>query len=324
MSAALRMLGITLVGWAGLRAVTLGVLPGADLFSLGTSAAQTPSPQPAAIQFAPLEPAVPLGPATFTPASGPLQSAYQPVAVPYYYPLPRPVRYRPQPVSAPVYLPAPQPIYYGAAANPVEWSLASLPSARSVPPPVASVPAQTVAPTFTERRPDRLQLSSWALIRGRQGTTIAPDSLAPGGTLGGSQAGARLTYRSLHGSPHRYAPHRLSAGEAEARSRAVFAIRRSDRSPSPSPPSGARLSAAMAAVGMHSPYSSKAAFINILCGAWNWTATARPELSVHARATGSPTADSRSPARCSGNFPVGLVRGAAFSRAFTASMRDLG
>ncbi len=37
---------------------------------------------------------------------------------------------------------------------------------------------------------DRLQLSAWALLRGKPG----PSSLAAGGTLGGSQAGARLTY----------------------------------------------------------------------------------------------------------------------------------
>jgi hypothetical protein len=39
-------------------------------------------------------------------------------------------------------------------------------------------------------RLDRLQLSSWALLRGR----TTGSTLASGGTLGGSQAGARLTY----------------------------------------------------------------------------------------------------------------------------------
>jgi hypothetical protein len=40
---------------------------------------------------------------------------------------------------------------------------------------------------------DRLQLSAWALLRNRQGV-IGPTALANGGTLGGSQAGSRLTY----------------------------------------------------------------------------------------------------------------------------------
>ncbi len=34
----------------------------------------------------------------------------------------------------------------------------------------------------------------WAMLRGRQGVIGAPNSLASGGTLGGSQAGARLFY----------------------------------------------------------------------------------------------------------------------------------
>ena len=41
---------------------------------------------------------------------------------------------------------------------------------------------------------DRLQLTAWALLRGRQGQALGPSSLANGGQLGGSQAGARLTY----------------------------------------------------------------------------------------------------------------------------------
>jgi hypothetical protein len=41
---------------------------------------------------------------------------------------------------------------------------------------------------------DPLQLTAWALVRGRQGAPLDTPSLASGGTLGGSQAGARLTY----------------------------------------------------------------------------------------------------------------------------------
>jgi len=42
---------------------------------------------------------------------------------------------------------------------------------------------------------DRWQLAAWALLRGRQTLGAPPQSLASGGTLGGSQAGARLIYR---------------------------------------------------------------------------------------------------------------------------------
>jgi hypothetical protein len=55
------------------------------------------------------------------------------------------------------------------------------------------VPGQS-NPAFVRRGLDRVQLTAWSLLRGRQGVTIAPGSLAPAGTLGGSQAGARLTY----------------------------------------------------------------------------------------------------------------------------------
>lgn len=39
-----------------------------------------------------------------------------------------------------------------------------------------------------------MRLTAWALVRGRQGQLLGPASLATGGTLGGSQAGARLSY----------------------------------------------------------------------------------------------------------------------------------
>jgi hypothetical protein len=55
----------------------------------------------------------------------------------------------------------------------------------------ASVPAPPAGPP----RFDRLQLTAWALLRGTGRGTIPSTSLASGGTLGGSQAGARLTYR---------------------------------------------------------------------------------------------------------------------------------
>lgn len=55
------------------------------------------------------------------------------------------------------------------------------------------------------QRLDRLSLSAWALVRQPTAVVIdprapatAPVSLASGGQLGGSRAGARLTYRVNH------------------------------------------------------------------------------------------------------------------------------
>ena len=68
MSAALRVLGLTLAGWVGVRAMTLGLVPGADLFLIGRSEAQ-----PAPIRttaFPPLDP-----PGGYANASWPLAQA---------------------------------------------------------------------------------------------------------------------------------------------------------------------------------------------------------------------------------------------------------
>ena len=55
-----------------------------------------------------------------------------------------------------------------------------------------SLPAQAVPPLKPGL--DRLQLSSWALLRSQQTGIAGSSSLATGGQLGASQAGARLVY----------------------------------------------------------------------------------------------------------------------------------
>jgi hypothetical protein len=52
---------------------------------------------------------------------------------------------------------------------------------------------QSTAPALLAKRLDRIQLTMWAMLRSRQNLT-GTTSLASGGTLGGSQAGARLFY----------------------------------------------------------------------------------------------------------------------------------
>lgn len=193
MSAALRLVAVTLVGWAGFRAVAFGALPGADLFTLSQSAAR-PAPVQSP-QLPPLEPAVSYDPPGLTPAIPrvPLVE-YRPVAVPFYYPVPRPAYYR-QPTPQLQFVSAPQPLYFSALSSQEQWPLARFASAPVGQPPATNLPVQPISPSFAPPpRPNRLMLTGWALIRGRQGVTIAPGSLAPGGTLGGSQAGARLTY----------------------------------------------------------------------------------------------------------------------------------
>ncbi|MEO6360711.1 MAG: hypothetical protein ABIO43_09070 [Sphingomicrobium sp.] len=192
MSAALRLVAVTLVGWAGFRAIAFGALPGADLFTLSERADRPSLIEPA--RFPALEPAVSYESAAFaqTPALAPALD-YRPIAVPFYYPVPRPAYYR-QPAPPIQYASAPQPLYFGPLSTQDQWPLArfaSAPMERAA----ATSPVEPVSPSFAPpSRPNRLMLTGWALIRGRQGTTIAPGSLAPGGTLGGSQAGARLTY----------------------------------------------------------------------------------------------------------------------------------
>ena len=203
MSAPLRFLTIVVLAWGAVRATTLGVVPG---FTVGYAKPAPPPPvvptefpQLAESQFdvgdgwsippEPVNAAIPAGPPTRRPVT--------------YY-LPRP--YPDYPVRGAYYQP-PAPIAPRAA-----WSLASLNSASAWPTP-AEHPAYSYLPPFTpaalpprQSRPapaatpalgpdgkprlDRWQLSTWALLRGAP----SPGALASGGTLGGSQAGARVTY----------------------------------------------------------------------------------------------------------------------------------
>ncbi len=61
------------------------------------------------------------------------------------------------------------------------------------------MPGQSSPVALRAGRLDRLQLSGWALLRPPQGGVSGPRSLAAGGTLGGSQAGARLIYNVTRG-----------------------------------------------------------------------------------------------------------------------------
>lgn len=57
----------------------------------------------------------------------------------------------------------------------------------------SAVPMQST-PVLASNRLDRWQVTAWSLVRSQQAGTAGPSSLAGSGNLGGSQAGARLTY----------------------------------------------------------------------------------------------------------------------------------
>lgn len=193
MSAAVRCLAVVLVGWAGARAATIGALPGAELFELRPSEARPATP---AATFPPLEPAVPLDRQwAAMPISHPAPTStpvIQPVPLPYYFPVYRTGAYVEPRRSVAPYLP-----YYPALPDLRDWPGSAF---TAVSLPAATVAASaTTASALPQVAPvakfDRLQLTTWAMLRGKEGIGAPPRSLATGGTLGGSQAGARLTYR---------------------------------------------------------------------------------------------------------------------------------
>ncbi len=197
MRPSLRFLALAVFGWVGVRAATLDAVPGAELFKVKPSEAR--APPIVATEFPPIDPVEPA--AQFMPASmyyGPPAAAQavpirlQPVTVPVYY-ASAPA---PAPRATPI-LPEPRPAFYAPSPALDEWPLSRI-AATSMPPRRSAVvlPSQSVPAAPAVAKIDRLQLSTWALLRGRQGITFGPGSLASGGTLGGSQAGARLTYNA--------------------------------------------------------------------------------------------------------------------------------
>jgi hypothetical protein len=197
MRPSIRFLALAVFGWAGARAMMVGALPGAEIFSIKPSEAKPPPIT--ATQFPPIEPIAPAGYDAYLDADAAAQwpqawpGALRPVPMPVYYaassaPAPRP--------AAPTaVLPQPSPLFYGPIPELDDWPLsriasAAMPQRRSN----VILPAQSAPAPLARQALDRLQLSAWALLRGQQGMAVGPGSLAPNGMLGGSQAGARLTY----------------------------------------------------------------------------------------------------------------------------------
>ena len=218
MSASIRFLGFAVLAWAGVRAASLGLVPGtqnlsqraeaatrtappqAALVEPGTSLPMASAPQPAGV-YPPYEPygpyptAPPYPPYGAYPPYPPLAAYARPVAIPVYYPVPaggpRAAPARSAPSGWDDIGPTPRPLDegWGLAEAPDETRFAAsgIETRREV---SASAPVPGPAGAPVAGKFDRMQLSAWALLRGSWG----PGALATGGTLGGSQVGARLTY----------------------------------------------------------------------------------------------------------------------------------
>jgi hypothetical protein len=181
--APLRFLFTILILWIGVRAAIL--LPG------GPAPAPAARPQPAIAEFPRIPPPAAIATGAFEAPAGRTQLAYAPetsLATPRVPPLD-------PPAGPTLILPAPASLV-GPKAR------ASAPAPLLLP----ALPALQARPT-----PSRWSLSAWLLVRDNDG---AP-SLVPGGVLGGSQAGARLTYAlggGLSLSGRFYLPLRRASG----------------------------------------------------------------------------------------------------------------
>jgi len=204
MSNSIRFLGLAVVAWAGVRAISLGLVPGTQAFAFDVQGRQPALPLLPALQpttLPPIEPVDRPGP----PVAGGMSNGASPPYAPYAgyqgYPgyVPYPV-YVPVPAAAPRSSP-PQVFYVGYPASPpiLQQAYRDPPAATGeASPKLASaepVPRHQTTPSFGEVKVssafDRLQLSSWAMLRNKPGQI----GLGTNGTLGGSQAGARLLWR---------------------------------------------------------------------------------------------------------------------------------
>jgi hypothetical protein len=176
-------------------------VPGAELFKIAQSQAKVPPVT--ATQFPPVEPVAPAVP--MLPADDPEQ-------VPPGATAPAPVRYVQALVGVPVAMrPGVVPVYQlpavDIAPRPSKLGYSPppfIPTDYSPLPPLyeARASGPLSRPTWTDQsaavadphKLHRVQVSSWALLRGQQTGVASSRSLASGGQLGASQAGARLIY----------------------------------------------------------------------------------------------------------------------------------
>ena len=206
MSRSIRFIALGLAAWVGVRAMSLGLIPGGEAIAFDRAArAQTALPPVVATEFAPVEPVA----ATALPPAYPPQ-AYAPFPQGYPVPYGVPVAFAAGVSRGPAVLRPAASLYWrespddaaafrlapGAtrfAGNPLpleQWPLAAAARGPGAPPArrAQSTPAEMIRaiPGI-----DRLSMSAWAMMRRDPGSP----SLATNGQLGGSQAGTRLLWR---------------------------------------------------------------------------------------------------------------------------------
>lgn len=196
MSKSIRFLGVAILAWAGVRAVSLGIVPGTEALAFDASSADRAHLPP--IEPTSLPPIEPVS-AGREPrqAMGAGSSAPYPAYAGYAgfipYPVYMPVSDRPARSAPPQIIYVNPPPAEPHAAHPFVEALPSQeqPQGFAL---LAPAPPRQSTPSFeVPRGPDldRLSLTGWAMMRNESG----PDSLANRGTLGGSEAGARLMWR---------------------------------------------------------------------------------------------------------------------------------
>lgn len=198
MSQSIRFLGFAILTWAAVRAISLGIVPGTQALAFDAQAMPRDRPLP------PIQPSVlpPIEPVRPNMQAQQWLERAQPAALPAYGAYPA---YAPYPIYVPVQAVAgrsmpPQIIYVNPPpSDPREVHVYGADFGQSGEAPrlamAAPAPPRQSTPSFEPAAPrpglDRLSLTGWATMRDKAG----PDSLASGGTLGGSQAGSRLMWR---------------------------------------------------------------------------------------------------------------------------------
>lgn len=210
MRPSLRFLIGVVMAWVGVRAATLGMLPGASILHTQPSEAHpgpvAPTQFPSLDQIASVAPIAQTdtatAPATAVPLSAPLPAyaawpaGFRPIFVRASSLIAASAPALAKPAQYTTLMPEPRPAFFASLPVLDEWPLSRLASeghqaARSE----VSAAQQTPVPAIQKAKLDRVQLSMWALLRSSQALAVSPPpSLGTGGMLGGSQAGARLIY----------------------------------------------------------------------------------------------------------------------------------
>lgn len=203
MRPSLRFLALVTLGWAGVRAWADGLVP-TGWFWLTEPSEARPGPPIVPTEFPPIQPIEPVE-AAEPPSAPPMPDAASYAPSPYAAPVQIrrktvPVYYGVQSVSVP--LPPPRPARMADVIRPtpvyaelpaIDEAPMSRLASLSIAQHATSLPNQST-PVLNSRAIDRFQVSAWALLRSQQTGVAGSSSLASGGNLGGSQAGARLTY----------------------------------------------------------------------------------------------------------------------------------